>query len=187
MTAPTKPPVPSLKIEDDTDLSAISEKTGWLEKRRVNKQTSKVAGKALQMLQEERVKSEANIALTSLKLSESAVRASLVGNAMPAIGALTIRVDAATTAVDQALTNSAMAETYTHLSNRAANINLARQLHAADKITADEADVVISFAQKDAKDDIERSRERMAQAKEAVAGLHEFAMKGIAAAKDRLQ
>jgi hypothetical protein len=45
---------------------------------------------------------------------------------------------------------------------------------------------VISFIQADATEDIKRSRQRTEEAKEAVAGLHQFALQGIAEAKNRL-
>jgi len=176
-----------IAIVNKGDLSSLREKTGILKRLDVKWATSKAAAKALKAVEEEKVRAEANIALTSLKLAESAVRAALVGNAMPQIGSLTTRVNAATTAVDQALTNASAAETYTHLSNRDANINLAQELQKTGKISEEEADVVISFARADAAEDIQRSRQRMSEAKEAVAGLHEFALKGIADAKNRLR
>ena len=175
-----------ITVVNNDNLSSLREKTGFLRRLDVKLATSKAAGKALKTIEEEKVKAEANIALTSLKLAESAIRASMVGNAMPQIGALTTRVNAATTAVDQALTNASAAETFTHLSNRASNLNLARELHQNGKITEEEANVVISFAHADAAEDIQRSRKRMGDAKEAVQSLHEFALKGIAEAKNRL-
>lgn len=176
-----------MSIASSGDLTSLREKAGWLGGLKADHKTGKAAAAALTMVQGEMVKAEGNIALTGMKLAEAAIRTSMVANAMPAIGALTTRVNAATTAVDQALTNGAMAEAYTHLSNRAANIRLANELRDTGKATPDEAEIVISFATADAAKDIERSRQRMGEAKDAVAGLHEFALKGIAAAKDRLQ
>ena len=175
-----------MSITDSSDLSTLRQKTGFLKKIDVAISTSHAAGEALKTIRLEQVRAEANIALTSLKLTEASIRTSMVANTMPALGALTTRVNAATTSVDQALTNGVMAEAYTHLNNRAANIGLANDLRTAGKITQDEADVVISFAQADAATDIERSRQRMTDAKAAVAGLHEFALKGIAEAKNKL-
>ncbi len=175
-----------MSIADSGDLSTLRQKTGFLKRMDVAWATSHAAGEGLKTVQVEQVKAETNIALTGLKLAEAAIRTSMVANAMPAIGALTTRVNAATTSVDQSLTNGVMAEACTHLSNRAANIGLANELRNAGKITQEEAEVVISFAQADAALDIQRSRQRMADAKGAVAGLHEFALKGIAEAKNRL-
>lgn len=183
---PVETPSAEVSIGKTGDLSALRQKTGIFKRLDVALATSHAAGEALKKVQVEQIRAEANIAMTSLKLTEAAIRASLVGNAMPQIGALATRVNAATTSVDQALTNGNAAETFTHLSNRQANINLANELHNNNKITKDEADVVISFAQADAAEDIKRSRERMAEAKEAVAGLHQFALNGIADAKNRL-
>lgn len=182
----TKPPSLEISVETSGDLSALREQTGFLKKLAVNRAVSLAAGEGWQKIRLAQVNAETNIALTGVSLAEAAIRTSLVANAMPQIGALTTRVNAATTAVDEALTNGSAAETYTHLSNRAANIGLANELRSANKITQEEADVVISFAQADAAEDIKRSRERMSEAKEAVAGLHEFALKGIAEAKNRL-
>lgn len=187
MENPLKTNPADMSIASSNDLTSLRDKAGWFGGIGADYKTGKAAANALVMVQAEMVRAEANIALTSLKLAEAAIRTSMVANAMPKIGALTTRVNAATTAVDQALTNGATAEAYTHLSNRAANIRLALELRDTGKATQEEAEVVISFAQADAAKDIERTRQRMAEAKDAVSGLHEFALKGIAAAKDRLQ
>ncbi len=176
-----------LSATSSEELAGLREKAGWLGNLRADLKTGKAASLALVTVQGELVKAETNIALTTMKLAEAQIRTSMVATAMPAIGALTTRVNANTASVEQALTNGSMAEAYTHLSNRASNIRMVHDLRDAGKITQEEADVVISFAQADATSDLARTRERMAQAKEAVAGLHEFALKGIAAAKDRLQ
>ncbi len=170
-----------------TSLEPLREKAGMLQRLDVKFATSRAAGRALKTIEAEKVRAEANIALTTINIAEAALRASIVGNAMPEIGALTTRVNAATTSVDQALTNASAAETYTHLTNRASNISLAKELEQDGKITKEEANVVISFAQSDAKEDIERSRHRLREAKEAVASLHDCALKGIAEAKNRLK
>ena len=179
-------PTNDLAINKSGDLSALRQKTGVLSRLKVSLATSRAAGEALKSIEIEKVRAEANIALTGIKLAEAAIRASLVGNAMPQIGALATRVNAATTAVDQALTNGAAAEVYTHLTNRTSNVNLANELHGSGKINKEEAAVLTTFAQADASEDIERSRRRMADAKEAVAALHSFAVKGIADSKDHI-
>jgi len=183
----TKPGLGALTTLDDASLAKLREKTGLVQRLGVARATSKVAGEALKGLEAAKVGAEANIALTALKLSETAIRSSMVASAMPAIGALTTNVNAATTAVDQALTNSSMAEVFTHMNNRATNLALKNTLLAAGKITEEEAEVLAHFAQMDAVEDIQASRRRMQEAKEAVAALHEFALEGIAAAKDLLK
>jgi hypothetical protein len=182
----TAAPGAEMCVGKSGDLSTLRSQTGFLKKIGVDLATSDAAGEGLKKVLIEQVNAETNIALTGLKLTEAAIRTSMVANAMPQIGALTTRVNAATTSVDQALTNGSAAETFTHLTNRAANIGLANELRGANKITQDEAEVIVSFAEADAAEDIKRSRERMGEAKEAVAGLHQFALKGIADAKNRL-
>lgn len=175
-------PAPAL----DCDVSALRAKTGMLQKLNVALATSKAAGQSLIKVSEEQIQAEANIAITSLKLAEASIRASLVGSAMPQIGALTTRVNAATASVDQALTNGAAGEVYTHFSNRAANLTLFDELLKEGKITPQEAEILISFANADAAEDINRSRLRKDEAKEAVAALSGFAIAGIEASKNRL-
>lgn len=175
-----------LDINKGTDLSSLREKTGFVSRIKANIATSKAAGKAIKEIEVEKVQAEARIAFTAIKLGEAAIRAALVGSAMPKIGALATRVNAATTAVDQALTNGAAAEVYTHINNRTSNVNLANELHTSGKINKEEKEVITSFAQADAAEDIERSRQRMADAKEAVATLHGFTVKGIADSKNNI-
>lgn len=175
-----------MSLADSSDLSTLRQKTGILKKIDVAFATSHAAGKGLKAVQIGQVEAETNIALTGLKLAEAAILTSMLANAMPAMGALTTRVNAAITSVDQALTNGVMAEVYTHLRNRAQNIGLATELRASGTITPDESEVIASFAQADAASDIQRSRERMTDAKAAVSALHEFALKGIADTKNRL-
>lgn len=175
------------RLFGNSENSRLQQHVGPMERLKASLATSKVAGEALRGLRAEQVKAQANVELTSLKLTEALIRSTLVGDAMPAIGALTTRVNAATTAVDQALTNGATAETYTHMDNRAGNFKLAHELLAAGKITEEELEVLVNFAQADAVEDIQRSRTRTQAAKEAVASLHEFALKGIAEAKEHLK
>ena len=182
----TEAPTKELSTSKGTELASLRQKTGMFRQFGVSLAKSKAASEALKTIELEHVRAEANIALTGLKLSEVSIRSSMIGNFMPSIGALTTRLNAATTAVDQALTNGAAAEVYTHLSNRAANNKMTNELHSSGKISKDEAEVLNSFAQADATDDIESSRRRMTEAKEAVSSLHSFALKGIADAKDRI-
>jgi hypothetical protein len=175
-----------LSINNNGDLSELREKTGLVSRFKADRAANKARGEALKIVEIEKVHAKANIALTAIKLAEASIRASLVGNAMPQIGALTTRVNAATAAVNQALTNGAAAEVYTHIRNRASNIDLANELYADGKIDKEEAEVLISFAKADAIADIESSRRQEAEAKEAVSALHSHALKGIAESKDRI-
>jgi len=168
----------------ENSIANLRDKTGPLKRLDVMFAGSKNAGNALIKIENEKIKSETNIALTSLKLGEATIRSALVANAMPQIGAITTQVNGRTAAVDQALTNGCAAENFTHVSNRDSNIKTMKSLQAEGKITAEEADVIVSFAMQDAAEDIRASRMRMQSAKEAVAVLHSFALNGIAKAKD---
>lgn len=170
--------------EAETSINDLKEKTGPLKKIDVMLARSKNAGNAIITIEREKIKSETNIALTSLKLGEATIRSALVANAMPQIGAITTQVNMRTTAVDQQLTNGCAAQTYTHVSNRDANVKTVKSLQSDGKINAEEAEAIISFLMNDAAEDIRASRKRMLQAKEAVSALHEFALTGIAKAKD---
>lgn len=176
-----------MSLASSSDLTNLREKAGFIGRLNASGETKKAAAAALQAVQVGQVQAEKNIQLTSLKLAEASILTSMVGNALPAIGALTVRVNAATTAVDQALTNGAMAETYTHLKNRGANIALAKELRTNAQISIEEEEVIVSFAQADAAQDIQSSRQRMSEGKEALGALHKCALGWIAAAKDKLQ
>lgn len=173
------------KLTGDVEtINDLKEKTGPIKTIDVFLARSKNAGNAIITIEKEKIKSETNIALTALKLGEASIRSAMVAESMPRIGALAVAVNGRTAAVDEALTNGCAAENFTHLSNRDSNIKSVKSLQAAGKITAEETDIIISFVTQDAAEDIQASRVRMAQAKEAVSTLHQFALTGIAKAKD---
>lgn len=174
-------------LENAADTTKLKDNTGFLAKIRAGGAISRVNGDGWLRVETAKANARANIAITSLNITETQIRSALVGGAMPAIGALTSRLNAATAAVDQALTNGASGEIYTHLSNRSANAGFANDLLSAGKINAEERDVIVSIAQTDASDDILRSRERMKKAKDAVDALHGCALEGIERAKEMLR
>jgi len=182
----TETPSKEPSIGTTDNLPALREKLGVLSRVKVRLATSRAAADAVKHIEQQRVSAYVNIAITSIKLAEVAIRASLVGNAMPAIGALATRVNEATTAVDQSITNSAAAQVYSHMENRQQNLKLVEELLQEGKVSVDEGEVLKNFALADACEDIEGSRRRKAEAKAAVACLHSFALRGIAEAKDKI-
>ncbi len=176
-----------LDLEGAADTTKLKENTGFLTKIEAKGAISRANGDGWLRVEKAKANARANIAITSLNIAETQIRSALVGAAMPQIGALTSRLNAATAAVDQALTNGAAGEVYTHLSNRSANVGFANDLLSAGKISSEERNVIVSFSQTDASDDILRSRERMKKGKDAVDALHGCALEGIERAKEMLR
>lgn len=169
--------VPS--ISKSSDLSALKEKTGIVSRMRTKLATSRAAGEALRNIERERIREQASVELTAIKVASTAIRAAILGNAMPTIGALTTRLNAATAAVDQALTMGNSAEVATHMFNRTRNLATVDELQRDGKITGEESDAMKSFAHEDAYEDIKSSRHREAAAKQAVATLYDCALKNL--------
>lgn len=176
-----------LDLEVAADTTKLKENTGFLTKLEARGAISRANGDGLVRVETAKANARANIQITGLNIAEAQIRSALVGGAMPQIGALTTRLNAATAAVDQALTNGAAGEVYTHLANRAANVGFANDLLSAGKINSEERDVIVNLSQADASDDILRSRERMKKAKDAVDALHGCALEGIERAKEMLR
>jgi hypothetical protein len=176
-----------LDLETAADTTKLKENTGFLKKLEARGAISRANADGWLRVETAKANARANIAITSLNTAETLIRTTLVGGAMAQIGASTTRLNAATAAVDQALTNGAAGEVYTHLSNRAANVGFANDLLSAGKINAEERNVIVNFSQTDASDDILRSRERMKKAKDAVDALHGCALEGIERAKEMLR
>lgn len=176
-----------LDLENVADTTMLKKNTGFFTKLEARGAISRANGDGWLRIEVAKANARTNIAMTGLNIAETQIRSALVGAAMPQIGALTTRLNAATAAVDQALTNGSAGEVYTHLSNRAANVGFANDLLSACKINAEERDVIVNFSQMDASDDILRSRERMKKAKDAVDALHGCALEGIERAKEMLR
>jgi hypothetical protein len=180
-------PAPALDLEDAADTAMLEAGTGLLTGWKARGAIREANGEGWARVGKAKANARANIALTSLHTAEAKIRSAIVGAAMPQIGALSARLNAATAAVDQALSSGAAAEAYTHLSSRAANVAFASELAGAGKITAEERDLLCQFALEDANQDILRTRERMNKAKAAVDALHACALEGIERAKSKLR
>jgi hypothetical protein len=177
----------SLEMESAVDITKLRENTGMIDKIKTRSAIRKANAEGWLQAEKAMARARTNVAITAVNIAETQIRSGIVGAAMPQIGALTTRLNAATAAVDQALTNGAAGEVYTHLSNRASNVGFANELLNANKINAEERDVVVSFCQADARDDILRTRERVKQAKGAIDALHGCALEGIERAKEMLR
>jgi hypothetical protein len=180
---PTKEIQPASLPEAGADASSLRAKTGLVQRLGAAITTSRAAGEALKRVETERVRVETSVALTGLKLAEAKIKTALVSAAMPQIGALALSLNAATMSVDEGLTNGAAAEVISHLRNRTENANLAAELQGDGAITSEEAATLRSFVDHDAATDIESSRSRMVEAKDAVRTLHAYALASIAQSK----
>jgi len=174
-------------LEDRGEAAALEARTGMLQRFRALGQVSRANGDGLARVEVARANARANVAVTAIRIGEAQIRSALVGAAMPRIGALAVRLNSATGAVDAALTNAATAETVAHMSNRSGNIALANDLRDRNDITADEHRTLVKLTQEDAEFDILRTRERMQRGKQCVDGLHSCALTGIERAKEDLK
>lgn len=178
---------PPASLEANVDTTKLKENTGLISRIKANGAISRANAVGLVRAETALADARSNVAITAVKISEAQIRSQIVGAAMPRIGALTTRLNSNTAAVDQALSNGAAGEVYTHLSNRAANVGFANDLLSTGKINAEERDVIVGFSQTDASEDILRTRERMTKAKDAVDALHGCALEGIERAKEMLR
>ncbi len=174
----------SLIANPTVGLKTLKERSGPLKQFLVRRATSRAAGNALTRLEVMKIEGEEDIARTGISLAVAKIKTAMLSNAMPEIGALTTRLNAATTAVDQALTNGGLAEMSMHMNNRAANKKLFGDLKAEGKITGEEKSVLDSFAEEEAVKDIERTRNRNEDAKAAVATLHSYGLTGVVSSKE---
>ena len=168
------------------EISAMRDRTGFIQRFKADQSASRAAGGALKLLQVEQVNSEANIALTTLKLAEVKLRTALVADSMNLIGATTVRLGTATAAVDQALTSSSHAAMFAAFTLRRQSLGLFTDLQRQGHLSGDECALMAGLVEQDAAEDMYRVRSRMADAKQAIGGLHAFAQQGIADAKDKL-
>lgn len=174
----------SLITNPTAGLKALRERSGPIKQFLVGLKTSKAAGNALTRIEKIKIEGEEDIAKTSISLAVAKIKTAMLSNAMPEIGALTTRLNAATTAVDQALTNGGLVGISMHLNNRDGNKKLFDDLATEKKITDEEKTVLNSFAEEDAAKDIERTRIRTEDAKAAVEALHTFGLSGVVSSKE---
>jgi hypothetical protein len=164
---------------------SLTKKTGFFKKKfDVDSANSEASGEGIKIIHANTVQSQVNIALAAQQLAEAKITTALVASAIGHIGANIVNLNAKTTSVDQCLVNGVAAETVTHYQNRKQTISLAQELFDNSSITEDEAKVIIQNAVADGNQNINRSRERMLRASNAVAILHDSALNGIINAKN---
>jgi hypothetical protein len=176
----------AITVADTVDVSSLRMKAGPLSRIGAALKASAAAGTELGGVEVARVRVLAGIARTGLALAEAKIKTAMVAAAMPEIGALTVNLNARTTAVDQALTNGTAAELITHIENRSATLAINRDLREQNKATEEEVAGLDACANADATRDMESSRQRQAQAKEAVQRLHGMALSSLSNVKLRL-
>lgn len=172
---PDKP----LSLGKTDNLPVLQDKTGIVSRMRTKLATSRAAGEALRNIERKRIYEQASVELTAITVAGTAIRAAIVGNAMPVLGALITRLNVATDAVDQAITNGCAAAETTHLVNRGRNFSMVDELHHDATVTTEESEALKSSIHANAVEDIERSRQRMAAAKQRVTALHDCALKNF--------
>lgn len=190
MNAPTgKAPTVNtgLNIEaSNPQLATIEKNAGVLGRVSANWNTRGAASDALTEIRKTQINALKDVQKTGIALATATIKAAMVAEAMPALGTLTTRLNMATGSVDQALTNSAAVETYTHFTNRQQNLDMVASLLAAGKMTAEEAELINEQVRADSYTDINRTRARQEMAKETVAAIHSFGVAHIQNAKDGL-
>lgn len=171
-------------LTENSTIEKMRDDIGCVRRLVVDQRLKKIKARNVEIVERARTEEEARIAITAIKLGGASLRAALIAQTTPQLGALTTKANAATAAVDQALTNAHAGEVYTHLYNRAENFQLADDLAAANKITQDEANTIKEFAANNAALDVMRSAKRTEMAKDALDELHSYAMEGITKARE---
>ena len=172
--------------QTNSQTAQLEKQAGMLGRFSASRAVQKSAASALQELRQHEINAAKDIRKTAINLATSTVKAAMVAEAMPALGTLTTQLNMATGNVDQALTNGAAVETYTHFTNRQQNLDLIASLRTEGKITEEEAQVLKDQIQSDSYTDIHRTRDRTAAAKETVAAIHSYGVASIQHAKDAL-
>ncbi|MCK1471182.1 MULTISPECIES: hypothetical protein [unclassified Bradyrhizobium] len=177
---------PSLAMSTSTSLRPIEQQAGLIDRWRAGREAGRQAGRSLADLRTEQVLAQARVGFTALKLAEAQIKSALVSSSLVAIGALTLDLGRKTAAIDARLTTSGQGEVVAHMQNRAASASDIKGLEQNGRISADEANALMSFAQADAINDINRTRDRMQKAKDVIGTLHGLALDGITRAKDSI-
>ena len=168
-------------------LVALRDRIGPVRKVLTGIAVSGEASRALRSLEIERIGAERQIARTAIAVGTAKVCSALVARSMPQIGALTVKLNAATSAVDATLTSGCAAEVVSHILSRSQNLKEVAGLRANGHIEETEEKALVDMLESDLADDVERARVRKAAAKEGVTKLHAHALGGIAEVEKRLQ
>jgi hypothetical protein len=177
-------PVTPPSLATHANVAAIERHTSVLGRWRADSVANRQASYSLAEIKTLCIQTNERIACTALKIAEAQIKTALVSGSIMQIGALTMDLNNKTAAVEQQLTTGGHGEFISHLENRAASVASIMELERSGRISTQEATVLTSFAEADAVEDINRSRERTLKAKQAVEMLHAFALEGIARAKE---
>lgn len=170
----------------NAQLTSLEQQAGAIGRFQAKWALRDTAKGALVGAQEDRIHAMRDIQKTAITLTTATIKATMVADAMPALGTLTTKLNMATGSVDQALTNGSTVETYTHMSNRKQNHEMIDSLLAEGKVDHEEAETLKAKATAESYADINRTNERLAMAKDTVAAIHEFGVLHIQRAKDSL-
>jgi hypothetical protein len=161
------------------DLVPLEQQTGTIQNIATAVDQSIHAGRSRRRTNRARIAAAERTEIMAVTLIEERLRRALVADAMSEIGALTVDLQARTTAVQQSLTNSSAAEVGSHFMNRNDNVALADDLHARGVITAEEHALYLEMIGEDLVYDISDTRARVLKGKKAAGRLHEGALRGI--------
>lgn len=158
--------------DGSANQNALAEKLGVLDTWGVRREASKEAKRALVNLERSQIKAEENIGIEAIGIAERQIRTTMVAQGMSSLGAASIHLNSAINAVDKALTVSCKADLVSHILARDAGRYCIDELMGKGSITAAEAEAVREMSDADAARDIQKSRERMGLAKNAVDQLY---------------
>ena len=189
-TPPRTPPNPKATTTEfetpNAQVMALEKKAGALGRMQANWELRGQAKGALVQIHQDRIDALREVQQTAIALAKASIKASMVAEAMPALGTLTNQLNMATGSVDQALTTSANVETVTHLNNRKQNLDLIESLKQQGSITGEEAQMLANQIDADCYKDMARTSDRKDMAKDTVAAVHAFGVTHIERAKDLL-
>lgn len=169
-------PRTAVAIADQTDLSPLKSKVGPLQRIGAAIATSRVAGKALQRVEAERVQAEARLQLAAIRTTETQLKAAMVSSAEPVIGSLVLHLNATTAAVRRGFTSGCSGEMASHFENRAGTVALVDDLRRKGLITDEEAADWKIGAGGDAIADIESSARHKEESRRAIEIIHAHAL-----------
>lgn len=173
----------SIAVADCTDLSALRSGAGFFGRWGAAAAISTAAKNELKAVEVERVRHQGSIARTALAAAAVQIKAALVANEAPKVGALLITLDGRVDAVRQSFTNASQAAVASHLRNRTNNVIISKTLVQEAVISGEEATVMQNFANADAADEIEASRKAMTNSKQVVEHLRGLVLHQLLKAK----
>lgn len=170
-----------------SSIVSLREKVGPIQRLLTGIAVSDHAGRGLRRIETARVDAEVKIAETAIGLETTKICSALTARAMPTIGSIATLLNTATAAVDASLSSATAADVVGHIRTRARNRDEIHDLQRGGQLTPDEAQILDDHLNHDMATDINRSRERMHEAKSTVSHLHSRALSGIESAKSAVK